>query len=86
MKPYQPPGLWQELAGGGGYVQDHGGGTLPPQPLHLLEANRGAAFMVNFDASTRETCTVREVRTNTPLQALDLMNDVAYRRGGPKAR
>ena len=34
--------------------------------------------MVAFDASTRETCTVRETRTNTPLQALDLLNDVTY--------
>jgi hypothetical protein len=34
--------------------------------------------MVNFDAAGREACTVRETRTNTPLQALDLMNDVAY--------
>ena len=34
--------------------------------------------MVNFDAAGREACTVRETRTNTPLQALDLMNDVTY--------
>ncbi len=44
VKPYQPPGLWQELAGGHGYVQDHGDSTVPPQPVHLLEANRGAAI------------------------------------------
>jgi hypothetical protein len=34
--------------------------------------------MVNFDAPTRETCVVRESRTNTPMQALNLMNDIAY--------
>jgi len=34
--------------------------------------------MVNFDSPTRETCTVRENRTNTPLQALSLMNEVTY--------
>ncbi len=34
--------------------------------------------MILFDSPTRETCTMRETRTDTPLQALDLMNDVTY--------
>jgi hypothetical protein len=34
--------------------------------------------MMVFDSASRETCIVRETRTNTPLQALDLMNDVTY--------
>ena len=39
VKPYQPPGLWQELSSNGGYVQDKGRGSLLPQPLHLIEAH-----------------------------------------------
>ena len=35
-------------------------------------------MMMNFDAAGREACVVRESRTNTPLQALNLMNDVTY--------
>ena len=35
-------------------------------------------MMANFDSALRESCTVRENRTNTPLQALDLMNDVSF--------
>jgi len=34
--------------------------------------------MMNFDSAGREACTVRETRTNTPLQALNLMNDAAF--------
>ncbi len=48
VKPYQPPGLWQELAGGKGYVQDHGDGLVSPQPVHVLEAHRGAAIHDQF--------------------------------------
>ena len=35
-------------------------------------------MMMNFDAAGRETCVVRENRTNTPLQSLNLMNDVTF--------
>lgn len=84
VKPYQPPGLWEELSADAVpgpfsiYVQDHGPDlyrrslytyrrrTVPPPSLAL------------FDASPREACRVSLPRTNTPLQALSLMNDVTY--------
>jgi hypothetical protein len=78
VKPYQPAGLWNELSGTGDYQQDSGENlyrrslytfwkrTVPPPTLGV------------FDTSMRETCWVRETRTNTPLHALTLFNDVTF--------
>ena len=77
VKPYQPAGLWKEL-GGGDYPQDHGEGLYRRSIYTFWKRTAPPPSMVNFDAAGRETCTVRETRTNTPLQALDLMNDVTY--------
>ena len=43
VKPYQPPGLWQELQGGKGYEPDRGEGLLSAKPVHLLAPHRGPA-------------------------------------------
>jgi hypothetical protein len=78
VKPYQPPGLWQELAGGDGYVQDKGAALYRRSLYTYWKRTVTPPFMANFDSPNREVCTVSENRTNTPLQALNLMNDVAF--------
>jgi len=78
VKPYQPPGLWQELASGGGYKADTGEGLYRRSLYTYWKRTVAPPFMVNFDSPSREQCTVSENRTNSPLQALDLMNDVAF--------
>src|SRR5260370_34532086 len=78
VKPYQPPGLWQELAGGKGYVPDKGEGLYRRSLYTYWKRTIAPPFMMNFDSPNRETCTVSEVRTNTPLQALNLMNEEAF--------
>jgi len=72
VKPYQPPGLWQELSGGKGYVPDSGEGLYRRSLYTYWKRTIAPPSMVTFDSPTRETCVVRETRTNTPLQALDL--------------
>ncbi len=77
VKPYQPEGLWQELSGGK-YVPDTGEGLYRRSLYTYWKRTVAPPFMINFDSPTRETCTVRETRTNTPLQALNLMNDQTF--------
>jgi hypothetical protein len=85
VKPYQPPGLWQELQGGKTcYVEDEGEGLYRRSLYTYWRRTVAPPNMVNFDAPTRETCEIRETRTNTPMQALNLMNDVAYVEAGRK--
>jgi hypothetical protein len=81
VKPYQPAGLWEELAGGAGeapYVQDKGPGLYRRSLYVYRKRTVPHPALANFDAPSRETCQVKRSRTNTPLQALELLNDVAY--------
>ncbi|MEZ5351879.1 MAG: DUF1553 domain-containing protein [Bryobacteraceae bacterium] len=79
VKPYQPPNLWRELSfSGGEYEADHGAGLYRRSLYTYWRRTIAPPAMVAFDSPTRESCTVRENRTNTPLQALNLMNDVTY--------
>jgi hypothetical protein len=78
VKPYQPKGLWQELGGGAGYPQDHGDKLYRRSMYTFWKRAVPPPQMLNFDSAGREACTVRQTRTNTPLQALNLMNDVTF--------
>ncbi len=82
VKPYQPEGLWQEVA-------------MPQSNTRIYERGKGEDLwrrslytywkraspppsLMTFDAPTRESCTIRRISTNTPLQALVLWNDVQF--------
>jgi hypothetical protein len=80
VKPYQPPGLYKDMAFGGltGYDQAKGDGLWRRSLYTFWKRTILAPNMQTFDASAREFCNVRDTRTNTPLQSLNLMNDVTY--------
>ncbi|MBK7927053.1 MAG: DUF1553 domain-containing protein [Bryobacterales bacterium] len=77
VKPYQPDGLWKELSGMD-YKQDHGADLYRRSLYTFWRRTSPPPAMMNFDAAGREVCSVRSSRTNTPLQALNLMNDVQF--------
>ena len=84
VKPYQPAGLWDEIAGGstkayeGGYERDRGTALYRRSLYTFWRRTIPPPGMATFDAPSRETCTARRPQTNTPLQALALLNDVTY--------
>jgi hypothetical protein len=77
VKPYQPAGLWEELSDQK-YVADQGEGLYRRSLYTYWKRSAPPPGMMTFDSSAREACAVRETRTNTPLQALTLMNDDTY--------
>ena len=78
VKPYQPAGLWKELSNWGAYEHDDGEALYKRSLYTYWKRTLGPPAMLAFDAAPRESCAVREVRTNTPIQALNLMNDPTY--------
>ena len=78
VKPYQPEGLWKEIASETTYEQAKDGDLYRRSLYTFWKRTVTPPLMATFDASPRETCVVRETRTSTPLQALALMNDVTF--------
>ena len=79
VKPYQPEGLWKELTmQDSDYVLSQGEDLYRRSLYTFWKRTVSPPMMATFDSALRESCTVRESRTNTPLQALDLMNDVTF--------
>lgn len=80
VKPYQPAGLWAEVGLGGNpkFTQDHGDKLYRRSLYTYWKRSAPPPSMLLFDAPTRETCTMQRPRTNTPLQALVVMNDTQF--------
>ncbi len=81
IKPYQPEGIWEVSSSGRGalaqYVQDHGQDLYRRGMYVFFKLTLPPPNMLIFDASNRDACEVQRQRTNTPLQALVMMNDPA---------
>jgi hypothetical protein len=79
VKPYQPKGLWEAATSGRGklarYVQDNGDALYRRGMYTFIKLTVPPPSMIIFDASNRDHCEVKRSKTNTPLQALVMLND-----------
>jgi len=76
VKPYQPAGLWK--VNGAEYKQDSGEKLYRRSMYTIWKRSVPHPTLATFDAPARDVCTIRRQETNTPLQALVLLNDPTY--------
>ena len=77
VKPYMPPGLWESISNAK-YKQDHGDALYRRSLYTFWRRTIAPPTLTTLGAAEREVCTVRSDRTNTPLQALTLTNNVTF--------
>ena len=81
VKPYQPEGVWEAVSMGGNtnrYERDTGDALYRRSMYWFWKRSAPPASLEIFNAPSRETCTVKRERTNTPLQALVTLNDPQF--------
>ncbi len=81
VRPYMPDGVWDETSRYGdlrGYKHDMNDGLYRRTLYTIWKRTAAPPTMLLFDAPSREICTVKRSRTNTPLQALTLLNEITY--------
>jgi hypothetical protein len=79
VKPYQPPGLWEEIAMGKPHYEPGHGDDLHRRSLYTVwKRSSPPPSAISFDAAERLVCTHHRQRTSTPLQALVLLNDPQF--------
>jgi mono/diheme cytochrome c family protein len=75
--PLQPEGIWKAPYSGEKWMTSKGEDRFRRSLYTFVRRSSPHPAMMTFDATSREYCTVRRVRTNTPLQALTMLNDEA---------
>jgi hypothetical protein len=81
VRPWMPDGVWDETSKYGdlrGYKPDTGAGRYRRSMYTVWKRTAAPPTMLLFDAPNRETCQVKRSRTNTPLQALALLNETTF--------
>jgi hypothetical protein len=81
VRPYMPQGVWDETSVYGNlrnYTPDKGEGLYRRTLYTIWKRTAAPPTMLLFDSASREICTVKRSRTNTPLQALALLNEVTF--------
>lgn len=81
VRPYMPEGVWDETSKYGdlrGYRHEKGEGLYRRTMYTIWKRTAAPPSLLLFDATNREVCTIKRSRTNTPLQALALLNEVTF--------